>query len=230
MAGCHVRTLTDAPVHFAKVRDMADQLPHALRSDALDNRDRILDAARRLFSTEGLKVPMREIARGAGVGPATLYRRFPTKQALVAAVFADQVRECRAIVEEGCSDPDPWHGFCLLIEKTCEMHARDRGFTEAFLTAYPGATEIAEERAFAMKAVGELAQRAMESGRLRPDFVLDDILLMLMGNCGIRVASPAAQVAAARRFAAYVIQAFEARPQQAPLSAPVRLTSPAAMG
>ena len=61
---------------------MTEQLPQKLRSDAEDNRDRILESARVLFAREGLTVPMRAIARHAGVGPATLYRRFPTKQLL----------------------------------------------------------------------------------------------------------------------------------------------------
>jgi len=79
-----------------------DRLPHTLRSDALDNRERILDAARALFSADGLDVPMREIARCAGVGPATLYRHFPTKQVLATEAFADQLRACRTIVDDGC--------------------------------------------------------------------------------------------------------------------------------
>ena len=65
------------------MRAVTGRLPHALRSDARDNRELILDAARRAFAAEGLDVPMREIARRAGVGPATLYRRFPTKEMLV---------------------------------------------------------------------------------------------------------------------------------------------------
>ncbi|MEU8275292.1 helix-turn-helix domain-containing protein [Microbispora bryophytorum] len=71
---------------------MTGRSPQILRSDALDNRERILDAARALFAAEGLDVPMREIARRAGVGPATLYRRFPTKQLLVTEVFTDEMR------------------------------------------------------------------------------------------------------------------------------------------
>jgi AcrR family transcriptional regulator len=196
-----------------------------LRSDARDNRERILDAARALFSADGLNVPMREVARRAGVGPATLYRRFPTKQVLVAEAFADQLHACRAIVDEACADPDPWHGLCRVIERICELHARDRGFTEAFLSTFPGVGDVAAGREYTLKAVAELAQRAKDGGRLRPDFVLDDLILVLMANKGIHATSPAAQVMASRRFAALVIQAFEASPQHAPLPQAARLAS-----
>ncbi|WP_328491974.1 TetR/AcrR family transcriptional regulator [Streptomyces sp. NBC_00414] len=206
---------------------MTDRLPHTLRSDALDNRDRILDAARTLFAADGLDVPMREIARRAAVGPATLYRRFPTKQTLVTAVFADQVRACRDIVDEGCADPDPWRGFCRVIEKVCELHAHDRGFTEAFMSTFPGAADVAAGREYTVKAVAGLARRAQDAGRLRSDFVLDDLILMLMANKGIHTASTAVQVAASRRFAGFVIQAFEARPRHAPLPPAARLAATA---
>ncbi len=149
-------TLPDAGVRSAKVRDVVDRLPQTLRSDALDNRERILDAARAVFAAEGLDVPMREIARRAGVGPATLYRRFPTKQALVTEAFAEQMYACRAIVEEGLADPDPWQGLCLVIEKLCELHARNRGFTTAFTSAFPHAIDLAAEREHAL----HLARRA----------------------------------------------------------------------
>lgn len=205
---------------------MTDRLPHSPRSDARDNRDRILDAARALFSAGGLAVPMREIARRAGVGPATLYRHFPTKQTLVAEAFADQLRACRTIVDEGCADPDPWHGLCLVIEKICELHARDRGFTEAFLSTFPGAPDVAG-RAYTVKAVAGLAQRAKDTGQLRPDFVLDDLILVLMANKGIHAGSTATQVMASRRFAGLAIQAFEACPHHAPLPSAPRLTSAA---
>ncbi|WLQ50188.1 helix-turn-helix domain containing protein [Streptomyces poriferorum] len=203
---------------------MTDGLPHTLRSDALDNRERILDAARALFSADGLDVPMREIARRAGVGPATLYRHFPTKQVLATEAFADQLRACRTIVDDGCADPDPWRGLCLVIEKICELHARDRGFSEAFMAAFPGAPDVAG-REYTVKAVAGLAQRAKDAGRLRPDFVLDDLILVLMANKGIHTRSADTQVMASRRFAALAIQAFEASPQHTPLPPATRLTA-----
>ncbi|MGP4016457.1 TetR/AcrR family transcriptional regulator [Saccharopolyspora sp. 5N708] len=195
---------------------MTDRLPHTLRSDARDNRERILDAARAVFAAEGLNVPMREIARRAGVGPATLYRRFPTKEMLVTEAFTDQMCACEAIVDEGLADPDPWHGFCLVIEKTFELHARDRGFTAAFVSTYPNAMDFAAGREYTLKAIAELARRAKDAGHLRPDFVLDDLILMIMANSGIHATSPDARVAASRRFAALAIQALQATPQAAP--------------
>jgi AcrR family transcriptional regulator len=194
-----------------------------LRSDALDNRKLILDAARALFATEGLDVPMRVIARRAGVGPATLYRRFPTKEALVTEAFREEARACRAIVDEGLAAPDPWHGFCLMVEKICVLHARNRGFTAAFMTAFPGAVDFASLREHALSSAADLARRAREAGYLRPDFVLDDLILMLMANDGIRAASPAVRVAASRRFAALAIQAFRASPGHSPLPPAARV-------
>jgi AcrR family transcriptional regulator len=199
-------------------------LPHTLRSDARDNRELILDAARALFAAEGVDIPMREVARRAGVGPATLYRHFPTKQARAAEAFAKQMRACHSIVDEGLADPDPWHGFCLVIEKICALHARDRGFTAAFMSAYPSALDFAADREYALRSVARLARRAQDAGRLRPDFVFDDLILMLMANGGIRTSTPADAVAASRRFAALAIQAFQASPQASPLPPAARLT------
>jgi AcrR family transcriptional regulator len=147
---------------------VTDRLPHPLRSDARDNRELILDAARALFAAEGLNVPMREIARRAGVGPATLYRRFPTKETLVTEALAGQMRACHAIVDEGLADPDPWHGLCLVIEKICELHARNRGFTAAFMSAFPSAMDFAADREYALRSIAGLARRARDAGACAP--------------------------------------------------------------
>ena len=192
------------------MRVVTDRLPHLPRSDARDNRERILAAARGLFAAGGVAVPVREIARAAGVGPATVYRHFPTKQALAAAAFTDQMRTCHTIVDEGLADPDPWRGFCLVIEKICELHARTRGFTAAFASAFPHAIDVSAERRHSLESVAVLARRAQDSGLLRSDFVLDDLILILMANNGIHASSTAARVAASRRFAALSIQAFRA--------------------
>lgn len=206
---------------------MTARLSRTLRSDALDNRERILDAARAVFAVAGLDVPMREVARRAGVAPATLYRRFPTKEMLVTEAFAEQMYACRAVVDEGLADPDPWHGFCLVIEKMCELNARDGGFTAALISTFPNAVDFDARREYALRSIAELARRAKEAGRLRPDFALDDVILVLMANSGIHAPSPAARVTASRRFAALAIQAFRADPDASPLPPAARLAPPA---
>jgi AcrR family transcriptional regulator len=192
---------------------MTAPLPRTARSDARDNRARILDAARAVFGEEGLSAPMREVARHAGVGPATLYRHFPTKQALITETFAEQRRACHAAVRDALADADPWHGFQSLIERICELHAHSRGFADAFMTAFPEAMDFAADRERTLRAVGELARRAQQAGRLRPGFVVDDLVLMLTAHRGLQDTPRAARVTASRRFAAYVIEAFRAAPE-----------------
>ncbi|MEV7978725.1 helix-turn-helix domain-containing protein [Streptomyces sp. NPDC086519] len=194
---------------------MTDRLPHTARSDARENRARILDAARAVFGEEGLSAPMRDVARQAGVGPATLYRHFPTKQALIVETFAEQRRACHAAVRDALADPDPWHGFRSLVERICELHAHSRGFADAFMTAFPEAMDFAADRERTSRAVAELARRAQETGELRLGFVVDDLILMLMAHRGLQDTPRAARLTASRRFAAYVIEAFRAAPETA---------------
>lgn len=204
---------------------MTDRLPHPVRSDARDNRARIVDAAGVVFAEEGLSAPVREVARRAGVGPATLYRHFPTKRALIVETFGEQRRECRAVVRDALADEDPWHGFRGLVERICELHVHSRGFADAFMAAFREAMDFAADRERTLRAVAELARRTQETGRLRSDFV-DDLVLMLMAHQGIRHVPRAVRVAASRRYAAYVMEAFHATPDRGaptPLSPAPRL-------
>lgn len=187
---------------------MAERLTHLLRSDAKDNRERVLEAARSLFSERGLDVPMREVARHAEVGPATLYRRFPTKQALIDEAFADELKSCRRIVEDGCADPDPWRGFCSVIERLSVLNVRNQGFVDAFMSANPEAVMFSQHRAALLQLLAELAERAQRDGQLRHDFVIDDLVLVLLAGRGLSSTLPVTREAAARRFAALAIDAF----------------------
>ncbi|MDP9793805.1 AcrR family transcriptional regulator [Catenuloplanes nepalensis] len=205
---------------------MTVEVRHRRRSDARDNRERILAVARLAFATDGLDVPIREIARRAQLGPATVYRHFPTKEALLAAAFAEQMAACSAILEEGLAHPDPWLGFRLIVEKLMETHALDRGFARAFVTQLPAEAGFAADRARTLRMAAEIVDRARTAGRLRPDFVLDDLILALMANEGIRADDPTTRVAAARRFAALMLQSFQATPSRTPLPPPVRLPLP----
>ncbi|MGW8529318.1 MULTISPECIES: TetR/AcrR family transcriptional regulator [Nocardiopsidaceae] len=180
-----------------------------LRSDARHNRRRIMEAARAAFAERGIDVPMVAIARRAGVGPATLYRRFPTRETLVAEVFADEMAECAGLVDEALADPDPWRAFCTVLTEVCAMQAADKGFTEAFLAAFPDSDGFDERRVHVEHGLDELIRRAKESGRLRADFAREDIVLVLLANGGIVTSDPETTRAASRRLVAHMLRSFE---------------------
>jgi AcrR family transcriptional regulator len=216
-------TLTEHPVRLTKVRDVTIQVVTKQRSDARHNRERILAVARAGFAAEGLDMPIREIARRADVGVATLYRHFSTKEALLAEAFSEQMVLCSSVVEEGLAADDPWAGFCLVIEKLLEMHARDRGFARAFSSQLSYAFGLAAERDRSLRLLLELVRRAKDAGTLRRDFVLEDISLALMAGEGIQAESTEMRVAASRRFGALMIQSFHANPVARSLPPAVRL-------
>ncbi len=202
---------------------MTAEVRQSLRSDARDNRERILAVARLAFAAEGLDVPIREIARRAEVGPATVYRHFPTKEVLLAEVFAEQLTLCSEIVADGLAAADPWQGFRLVVERLLEMHALDRGFSRAFTSRLPREAGFAADRDRTLRLLRDLIRRAKEAGGLRADFVLEDLVLALMANEGIRADSPEARAAASRRFAALMLQSFQADPVPERLPPAVRL-------
>jgi AcrR family transcriptional regulator len=193
-----------------------------LRADARHNRDRILRAAREAFTSQGIDVPMTTIARRAGVGVATLYRRFPTRTSLVTEAFAEQVGVCVAALDDALLDPDPWRGFCTVITKLCALQATDRGFTAAFLMQFPDVVDYDRERRRAEAGFAELVQRAKNTGQLREDFTPADLTLLLLANNGLVAGTRQESLAASRRLVAYLLQAFQAD-HTAPLPPPVAL-------
>lgn len=205
---------------------MSDDLSH-LRADAQENRDRLLQAARDLFGARGLDVTMREVARHAGVGPATLYRRFPTRQDLVDAAFEDELELCRAIVLEGAAHPDPWRGLRSVVERTVELNARNQGFVDALVAAGQVSDRLTRHRAELLHAMAGLAVRAKAAGELRPDFVVDDLLLVLLAARGLRGDDPGERLVAARRFAALALDSFRASADHERLPAPARVAGAA---
>lgn len=184
--------------------------PALLRSDARENRRRILRAARETFAERGLDVPLSEVVRRSGVGAATLYRRFPTREALIVEVFTEQVTACVTALLDATDDPDPWRGFCTAIQTLCTLDAGSRGFARAFLTAFPGRVDFQRERQQAEHAFADLVQRAKDAGELRQDFGRDDLTLLLMANGGLTHHDSAARLAASHKLAGYLLRAFRA--------------------
>jgi AcrR family transcriptional regulator len=181
-----------------------------LRTDAERNRSRIVAAAQRVFAEQGLDAPLTDVARHAGVGIATLYRRYPTREALITGAYARQMADYARSVDAALADPDPWNGFRTLIEQVCAMQAADRGFTDVLTMTFPSARAFEAERSHAYQGFIELIARAKDAGRLRQDFSPEDMVLLLMANAGVVAATGDAVPGAWRRVTAYMIQAFAA--------------------
>jgi AcrR family transcriptional regulator len=101
-----------------------------LRKDAERNRLRILEAAGELFAERGLGVTLDDIARHAGVGVGTVYRRFADKELLIDALFEQRMELMCSIAAEALELQDPWDGFVYFFEQGSELQARDRGLKE----------------------------------------------------------------------------------------------------
>jgi AcrR family transcriptional regulator len=182
----------------------------SLRADAERNRRRIVRAARQVFAEQGLEAPLNEVARRAGVGIATLYRRFPTREDLITCVFAEKMSAYAEAIEEALADPDPWRGFCAYIERVCAMQAEDHGFTEVLTLTFPTAKAFEAKRNEAYRGFTELIARTKNDGRLRADFSPEDLVLLLMANAGVVAATAGTAPDAWRRLVAYMTQAFAA--------------------
>ncbi|MFD6171648.1 TetR/AcrR family transcriptional regulator [Streptomyces coeruleorubidus] len=190
-----------------------------LRKDAERNRERIIAAARRVFARDGLNASMASVAREAGVGIATMFRRFPTKEELVDAVFSDRMDAYADAVAAALADPDPWHGFVGYIETACAMQAADYGFADVLTMTFPTAKALEQRRDEAYEAMVRLIDRAKAAGRLREDFDPSDLVLIHMANAGVVNATGDAAPDAWRRVVALMIQALEA-PARGPLPDP----------
>jgi len=156
-----------------------------LRADAARNRAAIVEAAREVFAEQGLDAPLDEIAHRAGTGNATLYRRFPTREDLVSAVFAERMAEHLAAVEAGLAGPDPWNGFASYMRTAAAMQSRDRGIADLVTMDISTAPDIERLRTEALDGLVRLVERARSAGVLRTDFTTEDVVLFLMANAGL---------------------------------------------
>lgn len=151
-----------------------------LRADARRNRDALLAAARSVFASEGLEAPLDAIAKEAGVGRATLYRRFPTRDALIAAIFED---DFDALEIAGREAEDPSRALFAILEAAFDMQRENLGFTELF-TRRPPAEDVLSGISERFSAVIDPALRAAQAaGHLRADITTDEIgtVLLMMG-------------------------------------------------
>lgn len=198
--------------------------PAGMRADARRNRERVLTAARTEFAERGIDAPMATVARRAGVGVATLYRHFPTRDALVQGAFTEQMEACARALTDALAVPDPWQGFQQLVETLSDLQREERGFPAAFLAAFPnGTSEHAESRKHAERGIATLVRRAQVAGALRPDFHPSDLGIVMLAHSGLVTARPD-DTEASRRLVAFLLQSFRTEAPREPLPPPSILT------
>ncbi|MDX6489167.1 MAG: hypothetical protein QOK13_1782 [Gaiellaceae bacterium] len=149
-----------------------------LRRDAQANRERIVSAARAAFAAEGVRIPVEEIARRAGVGMGTLYRHFPAKEDLIDAVLEDAFAEFIGAAEQALTAEDAWVGFRGFLERVFELHVENRGLKDMLATRSHGRARVDAMRTRMRPLVRRLVERAQEQGTLRADFAAEDMPLL----------------------------------------------------
>lgn len=145
-----------------------------LRADAQRNLDRLLGAAAECFAEQGVDASVDEIARRAGVGHGTVFRRFPTKDALLAAVLAARMSELAAGAEAACVELDAGEAFADVVRGMADAYARNRALVEAVKRC-----ETMPEAGALVDALARLLQRAQDSGAVRKDVTAEDVLALI---------------------------------------------------
>jgi AcrR family transcriptional regulator len=156
----------------------APQQARPLRRDAERNRQRILRAAAGVFTERGLDATLDDVARRAGVGVATVYRRFPDKESLAEALFAERVEELAGLADRALDDPDPWDGLTGFLTSAAEMLCADRGLRQLMLFATYGRDRVDRARARMQPIVTRLVERAQRHGAVRADLEPTDLPLI----------------------------------------------------
>jgi AcrR family transcriptional regulator len=154
--------------------------PRPLRADARRNRERILLAARAAFAERGSEVQMDEIAQHAGVGVGTLYRHFPTKEALVVELVRQSVGGCIASAEQALHREDPWESVEWLVRHNAEEMARDAGMRDAIATV-KFEDGCPWEHSELRRHNAALIERAQQAGAMDPGITVDDFRALMCG-------------------------------------------------
>jgi AcrR family transcriptional regulator len=157
------------------------ETPKPLRADARRNRERIVEAARKVFAKQGADAQIDDIARAAGVGVGTVYRHFPHKEALMGELVAAKFRAFADNAERALLVDDPWEAFAGVLRTNAELCVRDLGVQQA-LAREPAAWALATLELTRLNDLAtQLIVRGQEAGVLRADMVVDDIPMLMCG-------------------------------------------------
>jgi AcrR family transcriptional regulator len=189
-----------------------DRAVRQLRRDAERNRQVIIATARTMFAERGLDISLDEVARAAGLGVGTVYRRFPTRDALVDALFADSLTAIIEVVHQARSFPRAFDGLRHFLESMVEMQASDKGLRDLMLSGRPlapGEDLIGTQFKPPLQA---LLTRAQQEGDLRPGLTATDVAVLEIAVQSAAEFTAASAPGAWRRYLSVVLDGMRARP------------------
>jgi AcrR family transcriptional regulator len=179
------------------------------RADARRNRERVLAAAEAVFAESGLKAPVEEVARRAGVGVGTVCRNFPTKQALVEAVVGAMYETLRREAEAALADPDPARAFEQFVVGLPDFQARHRALADQMANE-SSLESAAEPRDKLLRAVSELVARAQAVGAIRGDIGPGDVSMLFSGVAHATAVAGDLQPVLRERFVRIILDGLRA--------------------
>jgi AcrR family transcriptional regulator len=179
-----------------------------LRADAERNRRLILDTADRMFAERGFGVTLNEVAREAGIGVATVYRRFPDLQTLIDALFTERFTTFRRLAAAAAQEPEPGRALRRYLLDAAEWRARDRALEDILANASIHAEPIARMRDDLGHAVDELVERAVAAGAVRDDFASADVYTFLFITGAVADRTRGVAPDAWRRYAHVLLAGF----------------------
>ncbi|GAA2906154.1 TetR family transcriptional regulator [Actinoplanes cyaneus] len=188
-----------------------------LRRDAQRNRERILLAAHDVFATRGFAATLDDVAHHAGVGVGTVYRRFPTKEALIEALFADRLEDLVSLAEDALALPSGWDGLTMLLRRSVGMHAVDRGLRDAALCIGIDKHHFAKVGEHLLPLVQDIFDRAHAEGSLRADVGIHDLPIIMATVTDLARHTPPGRPEIFRRFLEVVIDGLRASPENGDL-------------
>ncbi len=157
------------------------------RADSERNREKLLVAARDVFSAGGPEASLEAVARKAGVGIGTLYRHFPTREALFQAVYSREIDQLVELAARLAAEEPPFEALRHWLHAQIRMVATKKGMLAALNPVFDGATEVfAAHQERNRRAVGDLMARAVAAGAIRDDIEPADVMRAVIGMCYTR--------------------------------------------
>ncbi|WP_433373112.1 TetR/AcrR family transcriptional regulator [Streptosporangium sp. CA-115845] len=189
-----------------------------MRADAERNAGKLRAAAAELFQERGLQVPLKEIARRAGVSHGTLYNLFGSREALIDEVVADLAADrLDEVAKYALACEDAWDGFAYYIERICELQATDPALADVLSGRYPGAERLMTLCGRASDAATRIIERAQRAGTLRPDFTGEDLAFTFGAIALLARAGADAAPDAWRRSIAFLLDGLRTEAARHPL-------------